>query len=122
MHDRCSAHVRHVHPGATVLAVYYVLLPEGAGKLAFSDPRGALPPFENMAGIRPREDELVTFPPWVGHEVMPNCGATSDKRIPISFNLVDDELEHHWGDATAGYVATLPVDAHDEVPERRDEL
>ena len=81
-------------------------VPPGAGNLVFTDPRGGnMPPFEREHRIQPAEGELIMFPPWLKHEVTPNCGAKEGYRISISFNYHgDEEVEGDiWGDATVGF-------------------
>ena len=60
---------RHVHVGAVASGVFYVRAPEGAGKICFFDPRGAIPPFEREVRHRPQRGELILVPPWLSHAV-----------------------------------------------------
>jgi uncharacterized protein (TIGR02466 family) len=108
VHESCSSHPRHVHPGATVSGVVYLSVPLAAGSLVFSDPRGAVPPFEDTVRFEPDVGDLVLFPPWLPHEVSPNCAASSP-RMSISFNYVDPPKENDvWGSATARFTHAIP--------------
>lgn len=91
-------HPPHTHPGALLAAVYCVAIPDDCrapeGSLAFSDPRAQA--LNHAAGIsiaREGEDvlcrleagELVVFPGWLGHYVIPHM--SSKDRITVSLNL-----------------------------------
>ena len=129
LHEQCTYHPSHVHPGAAVSGVYYLQVPrDTAGQMVFSDPRGRLPPFASDITIMPEEGRLVLFPPWLSHEVTPTCNRQDDEpRISIAFNYIPNgEFGDHmivdgpqqkrgaselWGGASAGFTTTLPGSA-----------
>lgn len=130
VHDGGSTHPRHVHVGAAVSCVFYLHAPPGSGSICFFDPRGDIPPFERQIRHEPRGGDLLLFPPWLSHSVASSDTSdaptsklqrsweehsegeaadepSSQPRISISFNYVDEELEggrgrYTWGEATAG--------------------
>lgn len=85
VHDSCISHSPHSHPNELVSGVYYVRTPKDAGPIVFHDPRGPLPPFDNMITIRPKPGDVVLFPSWLMHQVLPTGG--SQERISIPFNI-----------------------------------
>jgi len=46
------------------------------------------PPFGGRIFHKPKEGELVLFPPWLTHGVTPT--SSLDPRVSISFNLMGD--------------------------------
>jgi hypothetical protein len=102
VHGNGSSHLPHIHRGALVSGVYYVSCPEGAGKIIFEDPRGALPPFGNRVIHTPRTGQMLLFPPWLVHHVTPTT-STSRPRVSISFNIGGD-----WS-ATSDLSLTFPA-------------
>ena len=94
--------VSHVHPQCDWSGVYYVKTPEDCGLLSFTDPRKismlrrdelyqnaettTIPPdHTGYISIVPKEGELIIFPAYLEHQVLPN--RTDDPRISISFNI-----------------------------------
>jgi len=95
----------HVHPNVLWSGVYYVQVPDNAGRIYFHDPRvQAQMVTANYAPDRDRQREswgevyyepvagrIILFPAWLGHEVQPNLtqqeGEAGD-RISISFNYI----------------------------------
>ena len=95
--------VSHVHPQCDWSGVYYVKTPENCGLLCFADPRKisilqrnelyqneeAGKPFppdnKDDVGRVPKEGELIIFPAYLEHQVLPN--RTDEPRISISFNI-----------------------------------
>ena len=87
----------HVHPNSIISGVYYVKVPKNSGSIVFensSDPSKYLHPEDviefnevNSSSweIKPKEDELLLFPSWLKHEVMPHLNLKED-RISIAFN------------------------------------
>jgi len=87
----------HLHPNSLFSGVVYLQVPEGAGAIAFLDPRGGaqmlVPPLRASAGedcrgrVRrmPQVGELLLFPSWLWHEV--ELSAQDQPRIVISFNI-----------------------------------
>ena len=87
----------HVHPGSKISGVYYVKVPKNSGSIVFensSDPSKYLDPEDviefnevNSSSweIKPKENELLLFPSWLKHEVMPHLNLKED-RISIAFN------------------------------------
>ena len=83
----------HVHPSGWLSGVYYIQLPEGTNQITFEDPRPArMMDFQRSCLVNdeyfshnPKVGELLLFPSWLPHFVLPN---TSDEnRISISFNI-----------------------------------
>ena len=83
----------HVHPSGWMSGVYYIQLPEGAEGITFQDPRPArMMDFQRSCLIsdeyfshKPKVGELLLFPSWLPHFVLPNT--TEQDRISISFNI-----------------------------------
>jgi uncharacterized protein (TIGR02466 family) len=86
MHKEASTHVKHAHLDARLSLVYYVQLPEPQSmhKIVFYDPRGLsphqnlrlandviAPPFTEVYSHFPKPGDLVIFPSWLVHEVLP---------------------------------------------------
>jgi hypothetical protein len=71
----------HTHPGAHWSAVYYVSPPDfeegSSGMIEFLDPRMELP-------LRPTAGELILFPSYLVHWVLPN--QSDAERVTIAFN------------------------------------
>jgi len=78
-------HMSHTHPDAVVSGVFYAKVPERAGAIVFDDPRGPRPPFDGKLIITPEPGELLMFPSWLVHSVLPTLG--SDRRVSFSFNV-----------------------------------
>ena len=94
----------HTHPGSLWSGVYYVQVPQGAGRIHFTDPRPQAmvlqPVYARAAEARPEswtevhyeplEGRVILFPSWLVHEVRPNMseveGGRAD-RISVSFNI-----------------------------------
>ena len=88
----------HLHPSSLFSGVVYLQVDEGAGSIAFLDPRGGAqmlcPPFHPGRGevlqgrIRrqPLTGLMLLFPSWLWHEVEPSAPSSS-LRISISFNV-----------------------------------
>ena len=108
VHAAGSTHPPHVHSDSCVSAVFYASVDEESGAIVFDDPRGKTPfdhlvrvenqlrygmpvavqsppPFHRKYQHRPRDGELVLFPPWIIHQVVPG---TSHRRVSLSCNLV----------------------------------
>jgi uncharacterized protein (TIGR02466 family) len=87
----------HLHPNSLFSGVMYLRVPEGAGAIAFLDPRAGaqmlLPPLrtdakEDQQGRlrhQPQVGELLLFSAWLWHEVEPSTRA--GERIALSFNI-----------------------------------
>ncbi|EGD72217.1 hypothetical protein PTSG_00238 [Salpingoeca rosetta] len=79
-------HQAHVHFGSAVSGVYYVRTPALSGELKFPDPRGFPKfPFERAHYMAPVAGDLVLFPGWMPHTVLPTAG--KEPRVAIAFNL-----------------------------------
>lgn len=87
----------HNHPNNYISGVYYVSVPEGTGKIEFTDPRmgpgSILPPVKEWSRftctkvmVDAKEGRIVLFPSWLKHSVPIN--RTHEKRISISFNIM----------------------------------
>jgi uncharacterized protein (TIGR02466 family) len=87
----------HLHPNSLLSGVIYLQVPEGAGVIAFLDPRSGaqmlLPPLradakqdhQGRLRYQPHVGEMLLFPAWLWHEVEPS---TQDgERIALSFNI-----------------------------------
>ena len=87
----------HTHPNNYLSGVFYVRMPEGAGAIAFKDPR------PQTRVLRPRSlrdnplnslefecaattGTLLLFPAWLEHGIRPS--RTEDERISIAWNLM----------------------------------
>lgn len=100
----------HTHRGASLSAVYYLQVPEGAGGAllfeSMSQPNWLGPGFGEVgsaltrevnafnrteARYQPREDQLLLFPAQAPHAVEPHQGA--ELRISITFDLGITPLE-----------------------------
>jgi uncharacterized protein (TIGR02466 family) len=91
-----TVHSLHLHPSSFISGTYYVVVPRGAGRLKFEDPRlsrhMATPPrrpdapqrFHAFVSVPARAGDLVLFESWLRHEVPP--ARFSGERISISFN------------------------------------
>lgn len=83
----------HVHPSGWMSAVYYVQVPEKKSAIVFEDPRpAAIMDFQrsclnelNYIEHSPENGDLILFPSWVPHFVLPSSSEQS--RISISFNV-----------------------------------
>lgn len=83
----------HVHPSGWMSGVYYIQLPEGTDQITFEDPRPArMMDFQRSCLIsdeyfahKPKVGELLLFPSWLPHFVLPNT--SNENRISISFNI-----------------------------------
>jgi uncharacterized protein (TIGR02466 family) len=96
--EGAGGHHRHVHPGCFWSAVYYVKVDPGeGGELELFDPRG--PQVEMYAPdlriegqgngihrIAPVAGQLVLFPSWLSHAVVPYRG--DGRRITVAINLM----------------------------------
>ena len=108
VHARGAAHAYHVHDGVGVSGSYYLATPRDAGAMRLHDPRGAYyselvgesDGFEAGSGatasalgaeaesdivIYPTAGDLILFPPWLVHSVLPTSG--EEERVTISFNV-----------------------------------
>jgi uncharacterized protein (TIGR02466 family) len=83
----------HVHPSGWMSGVYYIQLPQGTDVINFEDPRPARMMDFQMSCIvndeyfayNPKVGELLLFPSWLPHFVLPNT--SDEERISISFNI-----------------------------------
>lgn len=91
-----AVHMPHFHPHSIVSGTYYVTVPDGAGGIAFEDPRFALmmaaPPRkasgpraqQTFVTVKPTPGKLLLWESWLRHGVEPN--RSKAPRISISFN------------------------------------
>lgn len=94
----------HVHPRCLWSGVYYVQVPENAGRISFTDPRlGKImldPRFdpdrqrkpEHWVEVffRPQAGRLIVFPSWLYHSVEANRSEVegdAGERVIVSFNF-----------------------------------
>lgn len=83
----------HVHPSGWMSGVYYIQLPQGTDEITFEDPRPArMMDFQRSCLVsdeyfshRPKVGELLLFPSWLPHFVLPNT--SDEERISLSFNI-----------------------------------
>lgn len=85
VHANSSYHLAHHHEGSMVSGVLYVATPPGSGDFVAHDPKGQLPPFGRSQHFPPRLGDLLLFPGWLMHSVLPTLSA--DPRVSISFNF-----------------------------------
>lgn len=84
VHANGSYHSAHHHQDAQISGILYITTPPDAGAVVFNDPRGQLPPFGKSVHIVPKPGQLILFPSWLVHSVLPTQGA--QPRISVSFN------------------------------------
>lgn len=82
-----ESHLAHTHPSSLISGVFWSHVPEGAGPMLLDDPRGPLPPFIHRVPIEPCAGELVVFPSWLQHQVVPR--QFQGARVAWSFNVMD---------------------------------
>ena len=87
----------HTHPFNYLSGVFYLQVSPNSGTLTFHDPRPQAevlsPPKNKNESIHtssrvawtPKQNDLLFFPSWLGHEVEKNN--SNEERIVISFNL-----------------------------------
>ena len=83
----------HVHPSGWMSGVYYIQLPQGTDEITFEDPRPArMMDFQRSCLVsdeyfshQPKVGELLLFPSWLPHFVLPNT--SNEERISVSFNI-----------------------------------
>lgn len=83
----------HVHPSGWMSGVYYIQLPQGTDEITFEDPRPArMMDFQRSCLVndeyfshQPQVGELLLFPSWLPHFVLPNT--SNEERISVSFNI-----------------------------------
>ena len=86
VHANGSFHSAHHHQDASISGILYITTPPGSGAVVFNDPRGQLPPFGKSLQIVPKVGELIMFPSWLVHSVLPTMSTQS--RISVSFNYL----------------------------------
>ena len=98
-YENGASHVNHVHDGSVCSGVFYSTGGEGAAPIVFSDPRGLSPmttiandnddeplaPFHNQYSFHPSDGDMVLFPSWLVHKVLPNPKGV--QRVAWVFNL-----------------------------------
>ena len=99
-----DANVVHDHKGLgghTVWSgVFYVEVPNNSGSITFMDPRiGMLSDANHLVydgsyhfELKPEAGQLILFPPWLRHYVLPN--KQSLERISVAFNVNGKPLEN----------------------------
>lgn len=88
VHGNGSYHASHHHKNSLLSGIFYVNAPPHSGAVVFEDPRGPLPPFGRSLHITPQAGELILFPSWLMHQVLPSM--TIEPRISVSFNYNGD--------------------------------
>ena len=118
VHSLGGEHPTHIHDDSTVSGVYFARVPDGAGGIEFSDPRGVSgrshaqgqselprPPFHHSSVVRPSEGELIAFGGWMPHGVEVMASTSDAPRVSISFNLLGGQeppvttASHTWEDS-----------------------
>ena len=97
INSKNSFHYKHPHPGCLFSAVYYVKVPQNSGSIILHNPRSYQSLYitphmiesyntfnSSIYTIQPKEGQLIIFPGWLEHEVLPSD--TEEERISISFN------------------------------------
>ncbi len=94
----------HTHPNSLWSGVYYLQVPDNAGRIFFLDPRTQSQAFTpryhpekkrdslgwSEVYFEPQEGRLLMFPSWLLHEVEPNMTEVTGEqgnRISLSFNI-----------------------------------
>eukprot|EP01083_Nonionella_stella_P017513 48995_1 len=114
VHLNDSHHPSHTHADAMVSSVYYVRVPaDHSHQIAFQDPKGTdlynpeatfdlrPPPFDNEFVFTPSEGDLIFFPSWLPHRVLPSVKPRAPKntannnidhgnlsRLSLAFNII----------------------------------
>eukprot|EP01039_Chlorochromonas_danica_P003898 gene3900-4259_t len=86
VHANGSYHLAHHHENSMVSGVLYAATPAGAGDFVANDPRGPLPPFGRSQHFTPQLGDMILFPGWLMHSVLPTL--SSLPRVSISFNFI----------------------------------
>jgi len=102
INSKSSFHYRHPHPLNLFVAVYYVKVPPNSGNIILHNPQNnyymymgphmieSYNTFNSTTySVQPKEGELLIFPGWLEHEVLPSN--TDEERISISFNSYGPE-------------------------------
>ena len=79
-------HAVHTHTGDAVVCVLYARVNHLSGNLMFHDPRGYNPPFGRTRIHPVQTGQLILFPSWLPHSVLPTRG-TDDYRVIFAFNF-----------------------------------
>jgi uncharacterized protein (TIGR02466 family) len=87
--------LNHIHPGCLISGVYYTKVPENSGAIYFNNPVGNFcgltrfisnnPELKSFREFPAEEGDLLLFPSWLDHGVLPNM--SDGERISISFNV-----------------------------------
>lgn len=89
-------HSGHIHPNSVISGTCYIVVPPGAGRIRFEDPRlpmmmaaprvseDAPGSAKRFAYIAPNPGDILMWESWLRHEVMPS--QSEDARISVSFN------------------------------------
>jgi uncharacterized protein (TIGR02466 family) len=89
--------IKHRHPKTVIVAIYYVKVPKNSGEIVLHTPIQDYDKFifENMMkkynaynsstySYIPKTGDLILFPAWLYHSVLPN--QSGEERISIAFN------------------------------------
>jgi hypothetical protein len=102
-----ESHMPHAHPSSLISGVFWSRVPENAGPLLLDDPRGPLPPFVHKVPVEPVAGELVMFPSWLQHQVLPRH--FEGERVSWSFNISDpnapQQSARSWESTSAIHLA-----------------
>jgi len=82
----------HGHSGALLSGCYYLVVAEKSGKIVFNDPRPVVEyspgkmggPNARTFSVMPKTGQLIIFPSWLEHSVLPN--QSNSKRISFPIN------------------------------------
>lgn len=94
-----SYNQKHIHFNSMLSGVYYLSVPEKAGRIVFTDPRTQAYiitlPVTQKTGLTsrhirrtPQEGEFVIFPSWIEHGVEVN--ESEKERVSVAFNVSFD--------------------------------
>ena len=105
-----GSNVPHIHPASMYSGVIWLKASEGAGEFVFNetddrmmiqselwygrlkDPKNTPPHWCCEHTIKPKEGDILVFPSFLCHQVMPN--KNEDDRISVSFNFQVKENKH----------------------------
>ena len=79
-------HDVHTHTGDSVVCVLYARVGKQSGNLMFHDPRGYNPPFGRSRIHQVQTGQLILFPSWMPHSVLPSR-ETEHYRVIFAFNF-----------------------------------
>lgn len=115
--DAGTAQRVHRHPDALVSGVYYANAPRGSSPVQLLDPRGPISPlFEADVVLQPQPGQLLLWPAWLSHEIMPSLtdpySVDNLEGLRVSFGfstaLGGRETVEAWKMTASGSFGELP--------------